>query len=66
VGSWSSCLDGVEDIVEFAQIFLPQASRFAVDAAPFGVVVIGVAFDAFFSKRSIRRCPAGLRWRFAD
>src|SRR2546422_6320519 len=31
-----------------AQVFLPQASRFAVDPAPFGVVVIGVVFDAFF------------------
>jgi len=38
----------VEDIIEFAQVFLPQASRFAVDSAPFGVVVIGVVFDAFF------------------
>src|SRR5882724_6497134 len=44
----SSSLDGVEDIVGFAQVFLPQASRFAVDPAPFGVVVIGVVFDAFF------------------
>lgn len=46
-GSRSSSLDGVEDIVGFAQVFLPQASRFAVDPAPFRVVVIGVPFDAF-------------------
>src|SRR4029077_4038950 len=48
LGAWSLSLDGAEDIVGFAEVFLPQASRFAVDAAPFGVVVIGVAFDTFF------------------
>ncbi len=47
LGSRSSSLDGVEDIVGFTEVFLPQASRFAVDSAPFGVVVIGMAFDAF-------------------
>ena len=45
--SRSLSLDSVEDIVGFAEVFLPQTARFAVDTAPFGVVVIGVAFDAF-------------------
>jgi hypothetical protein len=47
VGSRASSLDGVEDIVGFAQVFLPQASRCAVDPAPFRGVVRGVPFEAF-------------------
>src|SRR5216683_2016950 len=45
--SRATALDRVEDILRFAQVFLPQAPTFAIDQAPFGVVVIDMAFDAF-------------------
>ena len=45
---WPSALNGVEDIVEFAEVLLPQASTSSSDPPPFGVVVIGISVDAFF------------------
>jgi len=52
---WPSALNGVEDIVWFAEVLLPQASTSSPDPTPFGVVVIGISVDAFFSKRSMSR-----------
>ena len=63
--SRATALDRVEDILRFAQVFLPQAPTFAIDQAPFGVVVIDIALMRFFSKRSMS-CPARLERCCAD
>ena len=56
--SRATALDRVEDILRFAQICLPQAPTFAIDPAPFRVVVIDMAFDAFlFQALQVASCP---------
>ncbi len=44
---WSTGVDGADNIVEFAKIFLPNAAAFALDPGPVGVIIISMAIDAF-------------------
>ncbi len=43
----SSPLDGRDDVFQFAEVFLPDASAAVVDASPLGVIVVGMAFNPF-------------------
>jgi hypothetical protein len=46
-GSWPGSLAGRDDIFQLAEVFLPDASTALVDPLPFGVIVVGVAFNLF-------------------